>query len=83
MFGQMHVSDTKTTRTTKIYDKTGASLDWIRLNSVFILRVISFRFYWGSVLSKHLFSEGEPYVSQRVMYGWERSDTRDRHPLVN
>jgi hypothetical protein len=37
--------DTKTTRTTKIYDKTGASLDWITLNSVFILRVISFRFY--------------------------------------
>jgi hypothetical protein len=42
---QMHVPDTKTTRTTQIYDKTGASLDWIRFNSVFILRVISFRFY--------------------------------------
>lgn len=44
MFGQMHVPDTKTTRTTKIDDKTGASLDWIRLDSVFILRVISFGF---------------------------------------
>ena len=81
MFDQMHVRDTKTTRTKTIYDKTGASLDWIRLNSVFILRVISFRFYWRSVFSKHWFSEGEPYVSQRVMYGWERSDTRYSSPV--
>ena len=44
MFDQMHVPDTKTTRTAKIYDKTGASLDWIILDSVLIFRVISFRF---------------------------------------
>ena len=32
MFDQMHVPDTKTTRTKTIYDKTGASLDWIILD---------------------------------------------------
>jgi hypothetical protein len=30
MFDQMHVPDIKTTRTKTIYDKRGASLDWIR-----------------------------------------------------
>jgi hypothetical protein len=69
MFGQMHVPDAKTTRTKTIYDKTGASLDWIILDSVLIFRVISFRFNWRSILSKHWFSEGEPYISQTVMYG--------------